>query len=844
MWRTGLTLAALAAGLLGLGRLTPGPPNLRVPAQGESQPIQAVSGAASAVGHEYRQDDFPAIAVSPDGSVWVAWLSFDGQRDDIGLRQFRGGRWGNLQWVPATSGDSWAPQLGIDSRNQVWVVWAEQREGNWDVFARPYDPATHQWGSLQRLSDHALPDTNPCLASDGKGQLVVAWQGFRGRFSQIFVSRLVEGRWIPALQLTNAPANHWNPAVAVGADGTTWVAYDSYRSGSYDVFVQCLRGGAPEGPPIAVATTPLFEARPSVAVDTVGRLWVAWESGPPHWGKDQGYVTRQRYVDRPEGSGAPLAGQREPQIACWRNGRWEAPVQPLREAFPQRAVYRPQVISDGQGSVWVIAKPRIDVKVADGARGYWEYWITRYEGERWTAAEPLPSSKGRLSSKASAATDSQGDLWVAWETDNRREGFYHRPIRQQVYAMRLAKPARTEQLRLKPLELHAQAPPPAHPNEDEDVARLRSYVAEVRGRKLRIVRGDFHRHTELSWDGGGRNDGSLEDFYRYMLDAANMDFGASTDHQGGAWPYWWWYSQKMADMYHVPGVFVPFFGYERSVIFPHGHRNVFFVNRAEARVTPFHLRTGVKNFLLPLGPQGDEPGVGTGDVVENDTKLLYEALRGKDAVVIPHTSATRMGTDWRDNDPHLEPVVEIFQGCRTNYERVDAPLAAHPDRDAAHIKRAGYFPQGMVSNAWAKGYKLGIIASSDHGSTHLSYAMVYTDDFSRKGILAAIRQRHTYGATDNILLDVRMGQYFMGDEFRLERPEPLRVKITGTREIARVVVIKDNGVVYSTEPRTRQVEFTFRDTGEVQGRHFYYVRVEQVDGMLAWSSPFFVNYSK
>jgi hypothetical protein len=70
---------------------------------------------------------------------------------------------------------------------------------------------------------------------------------------------------------------------------------------------------------------------------------------------------------------------------------------------------------------------------------------------------------------------------------------------------------------------------------------------------MRIVRGDFHRHTELSWDGGGAADGSLQDFYRYMIDAGSMDFGASTDHQGGAWPYWWWYTQKMTDMHHVPG---------------------------------------------------------------------------------------------------------------------------------------------------------------------------------------------------------------------------------------------------------------------------------------------------
>jgi len=805
--------------------------------------LQPSTPQAVAVGHQYREDDLPALAVGSGGSVWVAWLSFAGDRDDLALRRYQDGRWENLQWVPNTSGDSWAPQLAVDSRNRVWIVWSQQLNGNWDIWARFYDPSTQRWGPAERLTDHPLPDINPQVAADPQGRLAVAWQGFRDQHSNIFLRQFDGDRWLDPIRVTDRAANDWEPSVAFGPDGTLWVAYDSYKNGNYDVFLRRVRANQVEADEIPVANSPRFEARASIAVDRNGRVWVAWESGPVNWGKDQGYVTQQGYLRRDGSWGSPLAGQREPMILCWDHGRWRAPAQPLAEAFPSsKATYQPQVFSDGRGSVWVVAKPRFEAEKPEGTGGYWEYWVTHYEGDHWAPARALPNSKGRLSTRAAAALDPQGGLWLAWSTDNRREGYYHRPIRQQVYVARLDPPQPPASFRWAESQLAEELAPPTHPNELADVAAIRNYTVEIRGRKLSIVRGDFHRHTELSWDGGGRNDGSLQDFYRYMIDAAAMDFGASTDHQGGAWPYWWWYTVKMADMYHVPGRFVPFFGYERSVVYPNGHRNVFFVSRSQARVIPFHLKDGLKNFMLPLGPQGDEPGVGTGDVVDNDTKLLYESLRGKNAILIPHTSATRMGTDWRDNDPELEPVVEIFQGCRTNYERADAPLAAQPDRDAAHIKRAGYHADGFVSNAWAKGYKLGVITSSDHGSTHISYAMVYTSDFSRQGILEAIRQRHTYGAMDNIILDVRMGEHFMGDEFRLDRPEPIRVRVIGTQEITRVVIVKDNQVIYSTEPGKKEVDFTFRDTSDVTGRHFYYVRVEQADRLLAWSSPFFVNY--
>ena len=68
-------------------------------------------------------------------------------------------------------------------------------------------------------------------------------------------------------------------------------------------------------------------------------------------------------------------------------------------------------------------------------------------------------------------------------------------------------------------------------------------------------------------------------------------------------------------------------------------------------------------------------------------------------------------TDWRDNDPQVEHLVEIYQGLRDTYEHPGAPrlktLEPAPE---------GWKP-GHVWNALRKGYRLGFIASSDHFST-------------------------------------------------------------------------------------------------------------------------------
>ncbi len=48
-----------------------------------------------------------------------------------------------------------------------------------------------------------------------------------------------------------------------------------------------------------------------------------------------------------------------------------------------------------------------------------------------------------------------------------------------------------------------------HADEPADVARMRDYRIQAAGKTYRFFRGDFHRHTEISMDGG--SDGAYED---------------------------------------------------------------------------------------------------------------------------------------------------------------------------------------------------------------------------------------------------------------------------------------------------------------------------------------------
>ena len=110
---------------------------------------------------------------------------------------------------------------------------------------------------------------------------------------------------------------------------------------------------------------------------------------------------------------------------------------------------------------------------------------------------------------------------------------------------------------------------PLEPREAGQVAAIRNYTIHSGGKRYKIYRGDLYRHTDISLDGSG--DGSLYDAFRYMMDAAAMDFFLVTDHKGTSdTKYNWWRTEKAEDMFHVPGRFVTLFGYERRFGFPMG----------------------------------------------------------------------------------------------------------------------------------------------------------------------------------------------------------------------------------------------------------------------------------
>jgi hypothetical protein len=766
------------------------------------------------------ENDYPSIASSGD-KQWVAWQAYKNESDVILLKERVRGTWGQPLTVSEKPGDFFGTAMAAGG-GKAMVVWSGHEGEAWQLKARTYDGS--RFSKTETITTGIGHNLFHHVAADAKGNFYVVYQSWRKGRSDIYLRSCLAGVWGKELNLSDPKrdirADDWAPAVAVDRSGVVWVAWDGYAAGNYNIYLRSVRNNVP-GALVPVTTSTRFHAHASLAVDAQDRLWIAYDEAPENWGKDVGFLFA---------GGTGLYQSRAIKVAVYATGRWLAPLRQPDDVVPwgiKRYFQTPRLVADSTGHMWLFARPRTSARVPTtlwAAGGKWEVFATYYDGDRWSELIPVPDTVGRNEGDLQAAADAKGNVYLAAVSDHKLYGgknFGEPPGNNDIMF------ASTRTVGQGSLRVAARgSEPPAglasEPSEKQDVARLRQHVIQVGGKTYHIYRGDMHRHTEISLDGAG--DGSLWDVYRYAINAASLDFLLVTDHQDGEdQEYPWWRIEKSADMFHIPGYFTAFYGTERSLNYPNGHRNLLFTKR------------GVHT--LPITPAEQKSSTGP---------VLYPYLRLNNGIAMSHTSATGMGTDWRDNDKDLEPLVEIFQGARTSAETDGGPLASSEKR--TELWAGGYKPLGFVWNAWAKGYKLGVQASSDHVSTHLSYSCIIAENQGREALAEAMRKRHSYAATRNILLDYRMtadgNTYLQGDIFSANSMPELTATIVGAgAALAKVVVVRDNQYVYTQEPKESIYHLRYKENSLTPGEHYYYVRAEQADGKVAWSSPIWITYT-
>ena len=220
---------------------------------------------------------------------------------------------------------------------------------------------------------------------------------------------------------------------------------------------------------------------------------------------------------------------------------------------------------------------------------------------------------------------------------------------------------------------------------------------------------------------------------------------------------------------------------------------------------------------------------------------------GQKVVVVPHTFGSGPLADWNWPNPAYDSVLEIYQAFRGSYEAWRLP--DDEKRGPTQTDEPGHFAR----DALEKGNVYGFVSFSDHFSTHNSWAAVWAETEDRQGILDGMLARHSYGASDEIIVRASADRYMPGARFEAStaRPPQIEAEIEAPDEILRIDVVKNGKYVYTTRPGKRTAKVSYRDLDAAVGETYYYLRVFQRDPEnptgdpeAAWISPFFVTYKE
>ncbi len=172
------------------------------------------------------------------------------------------------------------------------------------------------------------------------------------------------------------------------------------------------------------------------------------------------------------------------------------------------------------------------------------------------------------------------------------------------------------------------------------------------------------------------------------------------------------------------------------------------------------------------------------------------------------------------------------------------------------IEAGGY--GASARSALMKGYRCGFTGGTDNhqgwpGRNNLhgridGYTAVLADKIETASIWKALYQRRCYATTGaRIICDVTLNGQPMGSELKLawDASRKMDIKIYGTAPLETVEVIS-GGVVIDSLPLQKgswdlEIEWEDERSGRPLDDVYYYLRIRQEDGNLAWLSPFWID---
>lgn len=177
------------------------------------------------------------------------------------------------------------PRSIVASGSFVHTVWCDFRDGNWEIYYKRSTDDGLNWGQDIQLTNNQSISVIPCIVAVSSNVHVV-WADNRNGNYEIYYKRSVDGglTWGSDTRLTNTSTNSAEPSVSLSGS-VLHVVWRDYRDGTESeiYYKRSTNDGVTWQADVRLTNNPALSANPSVSVSgsSVHVAWWDYRNSPP-----------------------------------------------------------------------------------------------------------------------------------------------------------------------------------------------------------------------------------------------------------------------------------------------------------------------------------------------------------------------------------------------------------------------------------------------------------------------------------------------------------------------------------------------------------------------------------
>lgn len=278
---------------------------------------------------------------------------------------------------------------------------------------------------------------------------------------------------------------------------------------------------------------------------------------------------------------------------------------------------------------------------------------------------------------------------------------------------------------------------------------------------------------------------------------------------------------------------------------------------------------GLRHFIYT---KDNKPLLRKKDIKYHTLKKIYKSFSPKEIISIPSfTMGKGIEYNFEEFDPEFERVVEIYNAWGSSETtKKEGNLRPVSCSDSSGIQEAA---DGSIQKALQHNCRFGFVAGGldDRGAYANLYdspqeqynpglTAIISTTHSREALSEALYNRSCYATTgERIIVGLYLAGLPMGSEISTADKRGLVINrhlsgyVAGTTRLRSVEIIRNGKVIKTFEPTNYALDFQYDDMTALDKACidakdkkppfvYYYLRVIQEDGHMAWSSPIWVDY--